>query len=149
MTLIANPNGLLIASTLFALSGIAILAQSMLASSTTPTSDADAQRRRAHARIANWVGLPLLGGAAFLHGVGQFATGPIGPGLTCLLLALAFSLLVYAMVEDQIADDMTPRADVAVESARRLAIAPPKLKAVETIEPMADVADVSRHALPI
>ncbi|MEQ1718164.1 MAG: hypothetical protein ABL907_19660 [Hyphomicrobium sp.] len=152
MTLVANPNGLLIASTLFALAGIAVLAKTMLAPDSASETAAAKQRRHNEARVASWFGLPMLGGAAFLHGVGQFVSGPLGAGLVCLLLALALTLACYAALESSLADGLGSAAadnGVSLEQPRRPVSQPPKLKAVETHDATGDVDDGARQALPI
>ncbi|MEQ1653048.1 MAG: hypothetical protein ABL897_11210 [Hyphomicrobium sp.] len=148
MTLVSNPNGLLIASTLFALSGLAVLARAFWASLAATQSDAEKKQRKSEALVASWFGFPLVGLGAFLNGAGQFASGPIGAGLTCLLLALAFALLLFAALEGTLTDIFNEKTSVASEQARRPLLAPPKLIAVEVHDAAADVTETARQALP-
>lgn len=151
MTVVANPNGVLIASTLFALSGIAVLARAYLSAVSPAASDAEKFRRQNETKVAGWFGLPILGTGLFLQGVGQFVSSPLGAGLTFLLLGLAFTLLIYAAINDLLVDQMPVSQDaVAAEPARRPLPAPPKLKAVEALEvDLGDsIADTARQALP-
>ncbi|NOT69965.1 MAG: hypothetical protein HOP09_01395 [Hyphomicrobium sp.] len=148
MTLVSNPNGLLIASMLFALSGIAVLTRAFWASIAVVQSEGEGRQRKNEALVASWFGFPLLGAAAFLSGVAQFATAPLGAGLACLLLALAFVLLLYAALEGNFADALNDRRQAVVEAQRRPLLSPPKLKTVEVHDEANDLADSVRHALP-
>lgn len=148
MTFVSNPNGLLIASSLFALGGIAILARAFWATAAVTQSDAESRQRKNEALVASWFGFPLLGLAVFLNGAAQFASVSLGAGLTILLLALAFVLLFYAALEGSFADALNDEPEAALESQRRPLLAPPKLKAVETLDVSNEVLDTARHALP-
>lgn len=147
MTLVSNPNGLLIASALFALSGLAILARALFESYG---SSGDAAPSPSQNKIAALLGAPLIAIGLFLNGAGQFATGPMGPGLACLLLALAFTLLMYAMSAGSFDDDVATASvgAVASDAAPRLLVQPPKLIAVESSADDKSASDTSRQALP-
>lgn len=146
MTLVSDPNGLLIASALFALSGLAILARSLFESYASPDETAPS---RSQNKIAALFGAPLIAIGLFLNGAGQFASGPMGAGLTCLLLSLAFALLLYAMSVGSFDDDAAANsAGVAADAPPRLLVPPPKLIAVEATADDKSASDTSRQALP-
>ena len=150
MTFVSSPNGLLIASALFALSGLAVLVRAFYALYSAPSAASDKTQQKSEAQVAAWFGLPMLAASFFLSGAGQFAAGPLGVGLTCLLLALAFTLLLYVMMEGSFADTLTlaNRSGVATETARRPVAQPPKLIAVEAHEENNLGTDATRQALP-
>lgn len=148
MTLVSNPNGLLIASALFALSGLAILARALF-ESYAPLDEAAPSRSQN--KIAALFGAPLIAIGLFLNGAGQFASGPMGAGLTCLLLSLAFALLLYAMSVGSFDDNTAANiasAGVAADAPPRLLVPPPKLIAVEATADDKSASDTSRQALP-
>lgn len=145
MTLVSNPNGLLIASALFALSGLAILARALFESYASADEGAPS---RSQNKIAALFGAPLIAIGLFLNGAGQFANGPIGTGLTCLLLSLAFALLLYVMSVGSFDDDVAAHAGVAADVPPRLLVPPPKLIAVEATTDDKSASDTSRQALP-
>jgi hypothetical protein len=150
MTLTPNPNGLLIASTLFALSGIALFAKTVLYSKATPHTNAERYAQHIDNRVASWFALPMLGVGAFLHGVGQLTASPLGAGLICLILALALTLILYAALEGSIADALMANTARESESEppRQLLAAPPKLKAVDFREVDGENTEGELHALP-
>lgn len=147
MTLVSDPNGLLIASALFALSGLAILARALYEAYASSDRAAPSQAQN---KVAALFGAPLIGIGLFLNGAGQFATGRMGAGLTCLLLALAFTLLIYAMSAGSFDDDLTAEnaSAGAADVAPRLLVQPPKLIAVEAPADDKSTSDTSRQALP-
>ena len=150
MTLVSNPNGVLIASTLFALSGLAVLGKAFLASHMTSIAENYRQAQRNESLVATWFGFPILGASAFLSGVGQFVSGPLGAGIVSLLLGLAFVLLLYAMLEGTIADGLVERPNLVSETVHRQLLSPPKLKAVELHDHTEQSAEeVGKHAVPI
>lgn len=145
MTLVSTPNGLLVASSLFALAGLAVLARALF---EAHFGDAAASRS-GQTRVAFMVGLPMLALGLFMNGAGQFVTGKMGPGLACALLALAFALLLYAMTDGMFDDDATAsEARVAPEASPRLLPQPPKLIAVEARDEAEAASDTARQALP-
>lgn len=150
MTLVSNPNGLLVASALFALAGLAVLARAFFTAYAAPAHSDDKAQQKNQAKVALLFGMPMLAAGLFLNAAGQFATGPMGAGLTCLLLALAFTLLVYAMMESSLADEMASLEQRAVvsETARRPVAQPPKLIAVEARDDDVAAAETPRQALP-
>lgn len=151
MTLVSNPNGLLIASALFALSGLAILARALFEAYESPAATDGATKQSGRTKVAVMAGVPLLAIGLFLNGAGQFATGRMGPGVSCLLLALAFSLLLYVMYDGLLGDEVAAsdvRSSAPDATPRLVAPQPPKLIAVEARDGDQSVADASRQALP-
>jgi hypothetical protein len=74
----------------------------------------------------------------------------MGAGLTSLLLALAFALLVYAMAESSLADDIEALETRAVtpDATRRLVVQAPKLIAVDGRDDDVAAAEPERQAVP-
>lgn len=109
MTSLATPHGLAVVGALFMLGGLAILGAALfnrtILSSLTTTFDTPAKLG-----VAAWFGLPMLALGLFLQAAGNMAAMPIGPGLTMLLLALGFALLLYAAMDETIADALERKA---------------------------------------
>jgi hypothetical protein len=151
MTLVSQPNGILIAGTLFLMSAVAVLARAYFSAITPQSSEADRQQRKNELTVAGWFGLPMLGIGTFLHGAGQMITAPLGAGLACLLIGLALTLAVYAVTVDLLADRLNLRTSKSAEPVRKPLSAPPKLKAVEVHEVDRETMteDVTRQAVPV
>lgn len=104
MTSIASPNGLAIAGALFMLSGLAILGSALLARTSVGSVANSSINSTAKLNVAAWFGLPAIALGLFLQAAGNMVSTPIGTGLTLLMLALAFALALFAMMDETIAD---------------------------------------------
>lgn len=116
MTSLASPHGLAVVGALFMLGGLAILGAALfnrtILSSLTTTFDSPAKLG-----VAAWFALPMLALGLFLQAAGNMAAMPIGPGLTMLLLALGFALLLYVALDETIAEALERKAaPVAAEA---------------------------------
>lgn len=109
MTSLASPHGLAVVGALFMLGGLAILGAALfnrtILSSLTTTFDGPAKLG-----VAAWFALPMLAFGLFLQAAGNMAAMPIGPGLTMLLLALGFALLLYVALDETIAEALERKA---------------------------------------
>ena len=103
MTSLASPHGLAVVGALFMLSGLAILGAALL-NRTTLASLVTKFDSPARLNVAAWFALPMLAFGLFLQAAGNMVAIPIGPGLSALLLALAFGLLMFLMLDETIAD---------------------------------------------
>lgn len=130
MTSIASPNGLAIVGALFMLSGLAILGSALLArTSVGPVANSSIDST-AKLNVAAWFGLPAIALGLFLQAAGNMVATPIGSGLTIMLLALAFAMLLFVMMDETLADVFAQRSGTSLApSTAQLALPAP----VETL----------------
>ena len=129
--MISSHNWFIIAGSLFALSGTAVLGRAFTSFLDSSGSSPHALYRRNEARVASWFGLPLLGLGFFSQALGQMSSSALTPLGTCFMLALVLSLILYLMLEGSIADHLSRPAKTYVE-APLIALPPPHR--FETIE---------------
>lgn len=111
MTSLETPQGLAVVGSLFMLSGLAILGAALI-NRTTLANLKSSLDTPARLSVAAGFSLPMIAFGLFLQAAGNMAAVNIGPGLTMLLLALAFGLLMFLMLDETIADSMNRRSAV-------------------------------------
>ena len=139
MTPTPDHNWLIIAGALFALSGTALLGKAFLSYLDAPQSGALPETKRNEARVASWLGLPMLGLGFFSQAAGQVATASLSPLVTSFMLALAFTLLLYGMLESSFVDHLSQSAHITADPPRMALPAPHRLEAIEHSLPSDDV----------
>lgn len=142
MAVLSNPNGLALVSSLFLLSGAAVIGRAFIASVSQHTDQAHKERNHLQARIASSVGFPLLLVGLFAHACAQLGSVALNPLMVCGLLALAWGLLLYQLLEGSFVDAMSPRAAQPAEVTRLPVVHTPKL-----VEPIKIAADLPVIAL--
>lgn len=115
MSSLATPHGLAVAGALFMLSGLAILGAALLNRTTLATLKTSFDTP-AKLGVAAGFALPMLALGLFLQAAGNMVDVSMGPGITALLLTLAFGLLLYVMLDETIADALERKAAGAVEA---------------------------------
>lgn len=126
MTSLASPHGLAVAGALFMLGGVAILGAALLNRATLGSLKTSFDNP-AKLGVAAWFALPMLAFGLFLQAAGNMAAVSIGPGLTALLLALSFTLLMYATLDETIAEALERKPVLSAkptESSPALLLAP-------------------------
>lgn len=116
MTSLASPHGLAVAGALFMLGGLAILGAALL-NRTTLASLKTSFDTPAKLGVAASFALPMIALGLFLQAAGNMAAVSIGPGLTALLLALGFALLMYATLDETIAEALERKSILSPASA--------------------------------
>lgn len=136
MTSLASPEGLAITGSLFMLSGLAILGAALL----SRTALAELVNSRLNStnkfKVAMWFAIPIIGLGLFLEAVGKMVVMPIGVGQTALLLGLAFTLLMFLMLDETFADALA-KAPAETKEVGQPAL--PELSAIDTSETTNDV----------
>ena len=148
MTSLASPHGLAVAGALFMLGGVAILGAALL-SRTTLSSLKTSFDSPSKLGVAAGFGLPMLALGLFLQAAGNMAAVPIGPGLTMLLLALAFALVLYAAMDETIADALERKTVSSAQDAEPAALPAPILEVITEVAKSdpAKLADTPKIAL--
>lgn len=136
MTSVATINGLAIVGALFMLSGLAILGAALLGKTTLADYTHSKFMSAGKLHVAALFGLPLFGLGLFLQAAGNMAPTSIGAGLTALLLALAFTLIVFLMADETIADMLAQRATSTTLPAEAPAPAAAKPDIIEVAAPV-------------
>ena len=116
MTSLASPHGLAVAGALFMLGGVAILGAALLNRATLGSLKTSFDNP-AKLGVAAWFALPMLAFGLFLQAAGNMAAVSIGPGLTALLLALSFTLLMYATLDETIAEALERKSVLSATPA--------------------------------
>ncbi len=138
---IATPNGLAIVGSLFMLSGLAILGAALLSRTGLANVTNSKLLSSDKLNIAAWFALPMVAAGLFLQAAGNLTGIPLGAGLSCLLLALSFMLLLYLMLDETIADSLTQRQGLAlITEQTQFALPPPQAS-----EPLAAVVQSKRE----
>lgn len=132
MTSVATPHGLAVAGALFMLGGLAILGAALLnralLSSLKTSFDTPAKLG-----VSGAFALPLVGFGLFLQAAGNMVDVSIGPGLTALLLALAFGLVVFVLLDEHLADAFASRTAQPAESEAQPALPAPVREAITEV----------------
>lgn len=144
MTSLATPHGLAVAGALFMLSGLAILGAALLNRTTLATLKTSFDTP-AKLGVAAGFALPMLAFGLFLQAAGNMVDVSMGPGLTALLLALAFGLVLYATMDETIADALERRA---VRPAATTAAQAPAAAATSLPAPVRDAITDAGKAEP-
>lgn len=135
MSSIPDPNWIAVTAALLSACGIGFLAKTVMTESHPSSSAEQRSQDAAQRRVSMTMGAPLLGAGLFTHALSQLATSTLNPLIVCLLLGLAFSLLIYAAVED-LAVDAVQNSTRPARSPARLALLPPAT-ATETLREVA------------
>ncbi len=135
MTVVWNPNLLAVAGVMMTMAGLGFLARAVLLGS----DGSDAQLALAQRRVSTWFAVPLGMIGLLALGAAQVVSLGLTPFVVITMLALAFTLLMYAALESTLVD-----AVVAKATARS---APPRLA---LIAPRAEPAPLAPlHADPV
>ncbi len=126
MTPIATPNGLAVAGGLFLLSGLAILGAALLNRTGLARISQSRLLSAEKLHVSAWFALPMIAAGFFLQAAGNMVTVALGSGISCLLLALAFLLLMYLLLDETIADALGQgEAVYATPRQSQFALPPP------------------------
>lgn len=123
MTAIGTPNWFAIASAFFFLSGIGILARSALVSLGRDTDNQPMKLSANQRAVDISFGVPMLILGALFNAVSSFAILHANAVSTTIMLGLAFTLLMYLMCEDLLADRLSQAA--APKAKPKLALIAP------------------------
>lgn len=137
----ATTNGLAIVGSLFMLSGLSILGAALLSRTGLAKLSHSKLLSPEKLHTSAWFSLPMIAAGLFLQAAGNMAAIPLGAGLSCLLLALAFMLLLFLMLDETIADALAHVQTVAVLPEQpQFALPPPHVS-----EPIAAVVPSKRE----
>lgn len=144
---VATPHGLAVAGALFMLGGLAILGAALLnralLSSLKTSFDSPAKMG-----VTGAFALPLVAFGLFLQAAGNMVDVSIGPGLTSLLLALAFGLVVFVLLDEHLAEAFASKAaHPAGESEVSAALPAPVRDAISEVAKAAPSSDAPKIAL--
>ncbi len=126
MTTVWNPNLLTVAGLIIMACGLGLLGKALLSAVSAVT--ASAPRAAAKARVDLSFAAPMLLAGLFVLASAQFVSSSLNPLITSLLLAAAFALLLYAMIEDSIVERLANAPAEATGKTLKL-IAPPVMAA--------------------
>ncbi|MDX2308678.1 MAG: hypothetical protein NW216_10600 [Hyphomicrobium sp.] len=113
MSTIASANWLAIAGALYALCGVGFLAKAALTHASPEASVPDRLATQSRREVNMWFGLPILAAGFLMQAMGGMGAVGFNVVFATLMLLLAFSMLVFAAIEDQLADAFGPRLAAA------------------------------------
>lgn len=136
MTVVWNPNLLAVAGVMMTMAGLGLLARAVLLGS----DGADSQHVLAQRRVSMCFAVPLGMLGLLVMGAAEVVSIGLTPFVVITMLALAFTLLMFAALESTLADRLVAKATTHA--------APPRLALIAPRAEPAQVA-VSLHADPV
>lgn len=125
MSVVWNPNLLAVAGVMMTMAGLALFAKAILVEPAATTNDA-IRRAMAQRRVDLGFALPLAMSGLLAIGSAQLVSVGPTPFIVVLLLVLAFTLLLYAMLEATLVDVMVADAAYQPSQSKLALIAPPQ-----------------------
>jgi hypothetical protein len=141
MTVVWNPNLLAVAGVMLTMAGLGLLARAVLAG----TEGDEAKRIAARRRVDIWFAVPLGMLGLAMIGAAQVVSVGLTPFVVITMLALAFTLILYAMIEGSLVEALTGESLARRHQPRLAQIAPPQPVPAWTA-PSESVTDLSVQA---
>jgi len=134
MSSVATSNWLAIAGALYALAGMGFVAKAALTNAGFDASPQERQSAQARRELNIWFGLPVLAAGFFMQAMGGMGAVPFSGVFACLMLLLAFGMLLFVALEDTILDLFGDRVVTAARSKPNIALLPSPVQESRTIE---------------